>query len=218
MKNNMKQQKQRIFLVDDEPKICEVVCETLEESGFEVSSFTCAADCLEQLHSPACDLLVTDVKMPDMDGMELLTEAKRLAPWVPILVITGYGNIPMAVTAIRAGAVDFIEKPLDKKSFLWKVKSILQQSTFDDSHIGKPLTENELKVLKLIINGKSNRAIAYLLHRSVRTIEVHRAKLMRKLDVDNVVGLVKRATTMRLVELPAKQNQSNPSQNAERHL
>ena len=215
MKNNMNQEKQHIFFVDDEPKICEVVGDTLEGSGFEVSCFTCAADCLEQLHSPACDLLVTDVKMPDMDGIELLIEAKRLAPWIPILVITGYGNIPMAVTAIKAGAVDFIEKPLDKKSFLWKIESILQQSTFDDSHIGEPLSKKELKVLKLVINGKSNREIAYLLHRSVRTIEVHRANLMRKLDVDNIVELFKRATTMGLVELPAKQDQGNPSQNAE---
>ena len=213
----MNQQKQRIFFVDDEPKICEVVCETLEESGFEVSCFICAADCLEQLHSPACDLLVTDVKMPDMDGMELLTEAKRLAPWIPILVITGYGNIPMAVTAIRAGAVDFIEKPLDKKSFLWKVKSILQQNTFNDSYKGKPLTESEMIVLKLIISGKSNKEIAHLLHRSVRTIEVHRSHLMRKLDVDNVVDLVKRAAMMGLVELPAKQKRDNANQDAEKH-
>ncbi|MHC4597052.1 MAG: response regulator transcription factor [Planctomycetota bacterium] len=198
----MNQQKQRIFFVDDEPKICEVVGETLEESGYEVSCFTCAADCLEQLRSPACDLLITDVKMPDTDGIELLTEAKHLAPWLPILVITGYGNIPMAVTAIRAGAVDFIEKPLDKKSFLGKVKSILQRSTVDDSHMGKPLTEKEIRVLKLVIDGKSNRQIGYLLHRSVRTIEVHRANIMRKLDVTNLVDLVKRAATMGLVELP----------------
>jgi two-component system response regulator FixJ len=214
MKDDITQQKQRIYFVDDEPKICEVVGETLEESGFEVSCFTSAADCLEQLHSPACDLLITDVKMPDMDGIELLTEVKRLAPWIPILVITGYGNIPMAVTAVKAGAVDFIEKPLDKKSFLWKVKSILHQSTFDDSHIGEPLTEKEIRILQMVINGKSNRQIAYILHRSVRTIEVHRATLMRKLNVDNIIDLVKRAVTMGLVELPAKQDQE-PSQNAE---
>ncbi len=201
MPNNAKQ---HIFFVDDEPKVRGVVGGTLEELGSTVSCFARAADCLEQLGSKRCDLLITDVKMPEMDGMELLAKAKRLAPWLPILVITGYGDIPMAVAAIKAGAVDFIEKPLDKKSFLWKVKSILQQSTFDDSYKGKPLTESEMKVLKLIIDGKSNKEIAYLLHRSVRTIEVHRSHLMRKLDVDNVVDLVKRAAMMGLVELPAK--------------
>ncbi len=123
----------------------------------------------------------------------------------------------MAVTAIKAGAVDFIEKPLDKKSFLWKVKSILQQNTFNDSYKGKPLTESEMIVLKLVITGKSNKEIAYLLHRSVRTIEVHRSHLMRKLDVDNIVDLVKRAAMMGLVELPAKQKQDNANQDAEKH-
>ncbi len=209
--------KQHIFFVDDEPKVRNVVSETLEELGSKVSCFACAADCLEQLGFQRCDLLITDVKMPEMDGMELLAKAKRLAPWLPILVITGYGDIPMAVTAIKAGAVDFIEKPLDRKSFLWKVKSILQQSTFDDSYTGKPLTESEMKVLKLIIDGKSNKEIAYLLHRSVRTIEVHRGHLMRKLDVDNVVDLVKRAVMMGLVELQAKQEQGNANQDAEKH-
>ena len=193
-----------IFFVDDEPKVREVVGKTLEELGSKVSCFACAADCLEQLGYQRCDLLITDVKMPEMDGMELLAKAKRLAPWMPILVITGYGDIPMAVTAIKAGAVDFIEKPLDRKSFLWKVKTILQQSTFDDSYRGKPLTESEIVILKLVIDGKSNKEIAHLLHRSVRTIEVHRGHLMRKLDVDNVVDLVKRAAMMGLVELPAK--------------
>lgn len=201
MPNNAKQ---HIFFVDDEPKLREVVGETLEELGLKVSCFASATDCLEQLGSKRCDLLITDVKMPEMDGMELLSKARRLAPWLPILVITGYGDIPMAVTAIKAGAVDFIEKPLDKKSFLWKVKSILQQNTFDDSYRGKPLTESEMKVLKLIIDGKSNKEIAHILHRSVRTIEVHRGHLMSKLDVDNVVDLVKRAAMMGLVELPAK--------------
>ena len=201
MTNNAKQ---HIFFVDDEPKVREVVSETIEQLGVKVSCFASAADCLEQLGSQRCDLLITDVKMPEMDGIELLAKAKRLAPWMPILVITGYGDIPTAVTAIKAGAVDFIEKPLDKKSFLWKVKSILQQSTFDDSYTGKPLTESEMKVLKLIIDGKSNKEIAYLLHRSVRTIEVHRGHLMRKLDVDNIVDLVKRVVMMGLVELPAK--------------
>ncbi len=214
MPNNAKQ---HIFFVDDEPKIREVVSETIEQLGVKVSCFASAADCLEQLVFQRCDLLITDVKMPEMDGMELLAKAKRRAPWLPILVITGYGDIPMAVTAIKAGAVDFIEKPLDKKSFLWKVKSILQQSTFDDSYRGKPLTESEMIVLKLVITGKSNKKIAYLLHRSVRTIEVHRSHLMRKLDVDNVIDLVKRVAMMGLVELPAKQKRDNANQDAEKH-
>ncbi len=197
-----KNTKQHIFFVDDEPKIREIVAETLDEIGFVVCCFACATDCLAQLDIQKCDLIITDVIMPEMNGIELLKKIRQTTPWLPVLVITGYADIPMAVRTVKAGAVDFIEKPLKKKSFVQKVKSALQQSTITNSSLDKPLTESEMKVLKLILSGKSNTEIAYLLHRSVRTIEVHRNHLMHKLDVDNVVDLVKRASTMGLIELP----------------
>jgi FixJ family two-component response regulator len=184
----VKNPKPNIFLVDDEPKIHEVMGETLGEIGFVVSCFAYATDCLAQLNIQKCDLLITDVKMPGMDGIELLKEIRRSAPWLPVLAITGYADIQMAVRAVKSGAVDVIEKPLNKKSFIRKVKSVLQQSTINNSSLDKPLTECEMKVLKLIISGKSNTETAYLLHRSVRTIEVHRNHLMRKLNVD-LIGL-----------------------------
>ena len=199
MKNNTKQ---HIFFVDDEPKIREVVGETLEEFGFEVSCFACAADCLEQLHSRMCDLLITDVKMPDTDGIELLTEAQRLAPWLPVLLVTGYGDVPMVTTAFKAGAVDFIEKPLDRQTLLSAVESILKRINPSDRLLGKALTRTEMRVLRLILDGKSNKEIACLLRRAIRTIEWHRSHIMRKLSVNNAVDLVKRATVMGLVELP----------------
>jgi two-component system response regulator FixJ len=149
-----------IFFVDDELEVCKAVSETLEESGYEVSHFTRTTDCLEQLHSVTCHLLITDLKMPKMNGIELLTEAKRLAPWMPVLVITGYGDIPTAVTAVKAGAADFIEKPLDRDSFLSKVASILQRSPRVGFDVGKPLTDREKRILKLVTEGKGNRCIA----------------------------------------------------------
>ena len=177
---------QHIFFVDDESKVREVVSETLGELGLKVSSFDRAEDCLRQLHSQKCDLLITDLRMSEMDGIELLAEAKNLVPWVPVLIITGYGDIPTSVTAIKTGAVDFIEKPLDKETFLHKVKSILEQNTSTDTSTGKPLTQSEIRVLKLVIDGKSNKEIAHLLKRSVRTVEVHRAHGMHKLGVDTL--------------------------------
>ncbi len=181
--------------------MCEVLGEILKEFSPKVSCFTCAEDCLKQLDSQRCDLLITDVKMPGMDGIQLLGEIRRSAPWLPVLVITGYSNIPMAVRAVKAGAVDFVEKPLEKKRFLQQVKSILQKSSINDSYVGKPLTGREMRVLKLIISGKSNREIARLLHRSIRTIEVHRNHIMHKLAAENIVDLVKRTAMMGLVEL-----------------
>ena len=193
--------KKHIFFLDDEPTVREVVKETLEDSDFKVSCFGSPIECLTQLRSQKCHLLITDLKMPEKDGIELLADIKHLAPWVPVLIITGYGDITTAVKAMKAGAVDFIEKPLDKKNFVRKIRSVLQKNVAAHPDLGASLTRNETKILQLIINGNSNKEIAIMLHRSARTIEVHRAHLMHKLGVDNLVDLVKRVASMGLVDL-----------------
>ena len=193
--------KRHIFFLDDEPEVREAVRDTLQESDVDVECFESPTECLAQLRSNRCDLLITDLKMPEKNGIELLNDVKNLAPWVPVLVITGYGDVPTAVKAIKGGAVDFIEKPLAKESFVRKVKSILQHGAPHNPHLSKPLTRAEASILRLIIKGNSNREIANLLNRSVRTIEVHRAHLMQKLGVDNVIDLVKLGATMGLVNL-----------------
>ena len=196
--------KRCVFFLDDEPEIREVVGETLQESDIDVECFESPAECLARLRSKKCDLLITDLKMPEKDGIELLADVKRLAPWVPVMVITGYGDIPTAVKAIKNGAVDFIEKPLAKETFVRKIKSILQHGTPDDSRLGKPLTRAEASILKFIIEGKSNREMANSLNRSIRTVEVHRSHLMRKLGVDNVIDLIKLGAAMGLVSLESE--------------
>jgi two-component system response regulator FixJ len=189
---------QHIFFVDDEPAICRSVSQTLQRSGYKVSYFTDADHCLQQLQIQSCDLLITDVKMPGMDGIELVRRAKCIAPWLPILVITGYGDIPMAVRAVKAGAAEFIEKPLQKQSFLEAVQTALKQQDLSNLLKGKSLTKKEVAVLRLILQGHSNKEIAQILHRSIRTIEDHRRHIMRKLNVDSIVELVKRAAIMGL--------------------
>ena len=196
---------QSVFVVDDEPRVCEAIRETLEAPRVKVTCFNSGLECLRQLGKHRCDLLITDLKMPQMDGVELLTKARAIAPWLPVLMITGYGDIPTAVSAVKAGVVDFIEKPLIKKSFVRQVKSLLQESVNLNAHVGTPLTRGETRVLKLIVDGKSNKDIATLLHRSVRTVEVHRSRVMEKLDVENIIDLVKRAATMGLIDLPTGQ-------------
>ena len=189
----MRNDNRHIFFVDDELKVRQVVAETLEQLSARVACFPCASDCLAQLGSQKCDLLITDLRLPEMDGIELLRRARLIAPWVPVLIVTGYGDIPTAVEAIKTGAADFIEKPLDKKSFVRKVKSLLPENG-NGKHLGEPLTQTEKRVLKLVLDGKSNKEIADLLNRSTRTIEVHRARVMRKLGADSLVDLVKRAS------------------------
>lgn len=190
-----------IFFVDDEAGIREIVRKTLKGPDTEVSCFASARDCLEQLRSKKCDLLITDVRMHGMDGLELVAQTRRIAPWIAVLVVSGYGDIPMAVRALKAGAANFLEKPLTKKGLLSAVESALAQNTEADPFVGKELTKAERRVLHFILDGKSNRETAHILHRSEKTIEVHRNHIMRKLGVDNVVGLIRRAAAMGLVDL-----------------
>jgi two-component system, LuxR family, response regulator FixJ len=206
-----------IFFVDDEPKLCEIVGQTLRQICSQVSCFASAADCLEQLTVQRCSLLITDLKMPEMDGIELLIHAKRLVPEMPVLVVTAYGDITTAVTAIQAGAAGFIEKPLERETFLRKVLSLLDKDAgIDSPPISKKLTKTEHTVLKLIVKGKSSKEISHLLHRSIRTIEWHRDNIMGKLGVDNVVGLIKRTAFMGLVNLQEQQDYGKASPNEER--
>ena len=187
-----------IFLVDDEPDIRLVVSKTLESLNYRVTCFSSGAACLRWLRSNPCDLLITDVKMSGMDGLELLNKAKRMIPSLPVLIVTGYGDIPMAVTALQAGASNFIEKPLNMQSLKSAVASLLESEGKPHPRTTAALTKTELKVLKLILEGKSNSEMAKLLSRSHRTIEDHRANILRKLGVDNLVDLVKRVGIVRL--------------------
>lgn len=193
--------KQHIFFVDDEPQIRKAVAKTLEQLDVEVSCFGNATDCLESLSQQVCDLLITDVKMPRMGGIELLSRAKRIIPPLRVLVITGYGDIPVAVRAMKAGASDFIEKPLDRQSFLATVESLLKQAADTKPTLRKPLTQTEMKIFHLILEGKNNREMAELLHRSTRTVEDHRYSIFCKFGVTNIVQLVKKAAQMNLINL-----------------
>ncbi len=184
---------QHIFFVDDEPAVQKSVAKTLRWLRCKVTCFSNAGECLERLRTDGCDLLITDVKMPGMDGMELVRRARAVDSWLPVLVITGYGDIPMAVKAVKAGATDFIEKPLQRESFLAAAQTALRQNSLRNFLQGKSLTKREQVVLRLILQGRNNREIAEMLHRSLRTIEDHRQHIMRKLKVDNIVELVKQA-------------------------
>jgi len=145
-----------------------------------------------------------------MDGITLLKQARVAVPLLPVLMMTGYGDIPTAFEAGKAGVAGFLEKPLVKKTLVCQVKTLLAESAGLNQQMGTSLTKSELTVLKLVIEGKSNMEIANLLHRSVRTVEVHRKRAREKLGVDNLIDLVKRAAIMGLIDLPTRQ----PSENA----
>jgi FixJ family two-component response regulator len=194
-------QQSSIFFVDDDAnsrKLVELILG--KEQLCSVTCFKNAADCLEALadQQGRCSLLITDVMMPGMDGLALLAEVKQLRPRLPVLIVTGYGDVSMAVKALKAGAMDFIEKPIDGQVLLSLVKKTLERSTNADELAGKSLTDSEKTILKLISEGKSNSEMAAFLHRSIRTVERHRYLLMRKLEVGSPAELTKVAIAVGL--------------------
>ncbi len=190
-----------VFFVDDEPQVRMVVRKTLERAGVDVTCFASAEDCLAHLDSARCDLLITDVKMAGTDGIELLKLVKERAPWLPVLVVTGFGDVPMAVKAMKLGAADFIEKPLDREGFLRVIERLLSQNHPVLPDPSQALTKTEMRILHLILDGKNNREISSALHRSARTIEVHRSHIMRKLGATNIVELLRQAATAGLFDM-----------------
>ncbi|MBW8001219.1 MAG: response regulator transcription factor [Planctomycetes bacterium] len=189
--------KTKVFIVDDDSCILDAVCLHLEKAGHQCQCFSNAKQCLKQISPKTCKLLITDVKMPDKDGIQLMIEVKKNIPWLPVLLMTSFGDVPMAVKAVKAGAVDFIEKPFDWDDFIKLVQSAIDQTEFSNSH-DSILTKTEMTVLRLILNSQTSKQIANSLHRSVRTVEVHRSHIMHKLKVDNIVDLVKKVATLGL--------------------
>ncbi len=193
-----------VFFVDDEAAIRKIVELSLEgELSCEVTCFDNAVDCLSALEDEQkpCNLLIADVIMPGMNGMELLVEVRQLRPLLPVSIVIGRGDVPMAVKALKAGAFDVIEKPLDKQVLLSAVEAALKRSAYIESLTGNTLTNSEVRILQLISEGKSNAEMAYLLKRSIRTVERHRYQLTHKLNVSSSAGLTKVALTLGLTQL-----------------
>ena len=204
MATNADRDRGQVFFVDDELDVCAAVKETLEDSDIKARCFIHPSECLAELRRGRCDLLIADLKMSEKNGIELLKEARERAPWVPVLIVTGYGDVPTAVKAMKCGAVDFMEKPLEKDRFVQKVKLFLERSRMFPLDGFRALTRMEMKVLQLIVMGESNKDVAQTLNRAVRTVEAHRARLMRKLGVHNMIELIKLVSVVGLVDLTAR--------------
>ena len=186
-----------VFLVDDEHALCRALSSILEKYEFAVTTFPSAEECLFALADSTCDLLIVDYRLPGQSGLTLLQTVRKNWPAIPVVILTGYGSVELAVNAMKAGAADFIEKPFDTDSLLYTVRSAICPRTREvAAHrlFGKPLTEAEKRVLQLLLSGKTNREIADRLHRSVRTVEDHRSHLMAKLGARNIVELIQLAS------------------------
>jgi two-component system response regulator FixJ len=195
-----------VFVVDDDAAVRESLTMLLNLSGYTVQSYDSAIRFLAEAQPFAGDCLVADIRMPEMDGLELQEELNQRRSMLPVIIITGHGDIPLAVQAMKAGAVDFLEKPFAREVMLAAVRRALERSTQSavsdvaQDEIGRrlaQLTERERAVYDRVVAGKQSKIIAYELGTSPRTIEIHRARMMQKMQARNLQDLVRMAIASR---------------------
>jgi two-component system, LuxR family, response regulator FixJ len=190
---------QPILVVDDDVEVRESLRALLEAGGFNVRTYVSANALLaDELPSGSC--LITDIRMPGMDGMELQAEIVRRRINLQVIIITGHGDVPLAVRALRAGATDFLEKPFSSEAILTSVRravAIAGQVRDREAELTAAqqrlalLTPREREVFDQIVAGKPNKVAAFELKISARTVEVHRAHIMDKMSARNLSDLVR---------------------------
>lgn len=191
-----------VFVVDDDPAVRDSLEILLKLAGFDVSGFDSAIKFLSDAQPKSGDCLIADIRMPDMDGLTLQQELIQRGSRLPVIIITGHGDVPLAVQAMKAGAVDFLEKPFAREALLAAVRNALAraQSTpvSDESRQEiltrlTRLTEREREVYEHVVAGKLSKQIAFELGASPRTIEIHRGRVMQKMEARTVQDLVRMA-------------------------
>jgi len=194
-----------VHVVDDDESARESLAFLLESADFEVVSYASAPAFLDALPNAKPGVVITDVRMPEMSGQELVTRLAALKVKMPIVMITGHGDIPMAVEAMRSGVVDFIEKPFSEARMLDALARAMKAAeaapVTDDQaailHRLETLSERERQVLDGVVAGHANKVIARELGISPRTVEIYRAKLMTKMQADNLAALVRMTLSVR---------------------
>jgi FixJ family two-component response regulator len=194
------QNKKTVFLVDDDPAVRHALGVFLESTGYAVIPFSSAEDYLESPDHAGNGVLVVDQRMKDMSGLELQEELNRRGREIPVIFITGHGDISMSVTAMRQGAMNFLEKPFSNKMLLESIQEAFRRAKLDQEERTRKeavearcalLTLREREVMVYVSMGMSNRAIAERLGVSNRTVEVHRSRVMAKLEAESLPDLVR---------------------------
>ncbi|HGY9592773.1 TPA: response regulator transcription factor [Vibrio campbellii] len=184
-----------LYIVDDEESVLESMVFMLESYGYEVETFSSGIDFLNEvnLSAPGCVLL--DSRMPDMRGQDVHQMMNEKLSPISVIYLTGHGDIPMAVDALKDGALDFFQKPVDGNALVMAVDDAMAQSLKNGEKLGakqvlQSLTKREREVLGLVVKGMKNQEMADLLCVSLRTIEVHRSNVMKKLEAESLAVLI----------------------------
>jgi two-component system response regulator FixJ len=191
-----------IFVIDDEASVRQALTEMLNVFGYNVEAHQTAEGLLQSLDPHQLGCIIADVRMPGMDGIELVRELSRRKTAIPVVVISGHADIPMAVAAIKAGAEDFIEKPIDDSKLVAAINrglarrlELLQQlETIHDLHARfDRLTPREVQVFDLVAEGHTSASISSRLEISIRTVESYRVQIMEKMNAAGIAALVRNA-------------------------
>ena len=207
----------QVFLVDDDVSVCVALSRLMRASGFQVQAFGSAADLLDESRLPEADCLVLDVHLPDLSGLDLQDRLAALGVELPIVFITGRGDIPMSVRAMKAGALEFLTKPFDDAALLGaieqgigrcrRVRDQRTQLAALETRFHS-LTPREREVFALVVQGLLNKQIAGQLGTAERTVKIHRSQVMRKMDAASLPDLVRMAE--RLATCPKVLDASSP--------
>jgi two-component system response regulator FixJ len=194
-----------VHVIDDDDSAREALAFLLEAGGFQVRSYASAPAFLEALPTAEPGFVVSDIRMPEMTGLELAQRLIAMNSRFPIIIMTGHGDIPMAVEAMRGGVVDFLEKPFSEERMfaaLDRARAALAPNHPDPDGGAaeiegrlETLSERERQVLDRVVSGQPNKVIARDLEISPRTVEIYRAKLMTKMQADSLASLVRMAMT-----------------------
>ena len=184
-----------VFLVDDDEAIRHSASFMLRHAGFLVKTYPDGLSFLEQVSSTQDGCILLDVRMPGMDGLAVQSTLNRRGINMPVIILTGHGDVPVAVEAMKGGAIEFLEKPYEKKALVAAIENayeLLDNQATDDRRGREAaaklsaLTPRERQVLECLVEGLTNKGIAEALSISPRTVEIHRAHMMEKLQVDSL--------------------------------
>ncbi|MCF6452414.1 response regulator [Vibrio sp. MMG022] len=186
-----------LYIVDDEEPVLESMAFMLESYGYEVQAFCSGPDFLKEADLPSAGCVLLDSRMPEMRGQDVHQIMNEKFSPISVIYLTGHGDIPMAVDALKDGALDFFQKPVDGNALVLAIEDAMEQSIKNCEKLGakqvlQNLTKREREVLGLVVKGMKNQEMADLLCVSLRTIEVHRSNVMKKLEAESLAVLIRK--------------------------